>query len=71
LTTAPTEVQKDSGIHDLAGKLRHWEVQSGWQRTFQGESWRLTLVVSRSLKFRTQTGTAAFVKYLGTRVDSF
>jgi len=67
----PADVQKDSSLHGLAGKLRHWGFQSGWQRTFQGESRRLTLVVSRSLRFRSRAGATAFVTYLGGHVDSF
>ena len=67
----PTDVQKDSSLHDLAGKLRHWGYHRGWQRTFQGESRRLTLVVSRSLTFRGRAGAAAFVAYLRRHVDSF
>jgi hypothetical protein len=67
----PTDVQKDSSLHGLAGKLRQWGFQSGWQRTFQGESRRLTLVVSRSLSFRSRAGASAFVMYLGKHVDSF
>ena len=65
------DVQKDSGLHGLTGKLRQWGFQNGWQRTFQGESRRLTLVVSRSLTFRQQAGARAFVTYLGRHVDSF
>jgi hypothetical protein len=67
----PTDVQKDSSLHGLAAKLRHWGFQGGWQRTFQGESRRLTLVVSRSLKFGSRAGATAFVTYLGRHVDSF
>ena len=67
----PIDVQKDSSLHGLASQLRHWGFQGGWQRTFQGESHRLTLVVSRSLKFRSRAGATAFVTYLGSHVDSF
>jgi hypothetical protein len=67
----PTDVQKDSSRRGLAAKLRHWGYLSGWQRTFQGESRRLTFVVSRSLTFRSHAGARAFVTYLGQHVDSF
>ncbi|MGN6678963.1 MAG: hypothetical protein ACTHKL_14455 [Streptosporangiaceae bacterium] len=67
----PADVQKDSSLRGLAGKLRRWGYLTGWQRTFQGESRRLTLVVSRSLTFRTDAGASAFVRYLGQHVDSF
>ena len=65
------DVQKDSGVHDLAALLRRWGYQRGWQRTFQGESRRLTLVVSRSLTFGASAGAAAFVAFLGRHVDAF
>jgi ABC-type dipeptide/oligopeptide/nickel transport system ATPase component len=41
------------------------------RRTFQGEPRRLTLVVSRSLQFRTSPGAAAFVAYMHQKVGSF
>lgn len=65
------DVQKDSSLHDLAARLRRWGYQGGWQRTFQGESRRLTLVVSRSLTFRTSAGAAAFVAYTERHIGSF
>jgi hypothetical protein len=61
------DVQKDSNARDLAARLAGWGYVSGWQRTFQGESRRLTLVVSRSLQFRTSPGAAAFVAYMHQR----
>jgi hypothetical protein len=65
------DVQKDSNARDLAARLAGWGYVSGWQRTFQGESRRLTLVVSRSLQFRTSPGAAAFVAYMHQKVGSF
>ena len=66
-----TDVQKDSSRPDLAARLRRWGYRGGWQRTFQGESRRLTLVVSRSLTFGTGTGAAAFVAYLEGHINAF
>jgi hypothetical protein len=65
------DVQKDSSQHDLAARLRRWGYQSGWQRTFQGESRRLTLVVSRSLTFGKRAGAADFVAYLERHINAF
>jgi len=65
------DVQKDSTAPDLAAQLASWGYTGGWQRTFQGESRRLTLVVSRSLQFRTPQGAAAFVAYMHQRVGRF
>ena len=65
------DVQKNSSLHTLAARLGRWGYRGGWQRTFQGESRRLTLVVSRSLMFGTRAGAAAFVSYLESHLDSF
>lgn len=65
------DVQKDSTVRDLAARLAGWGYTGGWQRTFQGESRRLTLVVSRSLLFRTSAGAAAFVAYVHQQVGNF
>jgi hypothetical protein len=65
------DVQKDSTLHGLAARLSRWGFLGGWQRTFQGESRRLTLVVSRSLRFAHPAGATAFVSFLDRHVDSF
>jgi len=65
------DVQKDSSLAGLTARLRQWGYLGGWQRTFQGESHRLTLVVSRSLTFRSNPGAAAFVSYLIKHLSSF
>jgi hypothetical protein len=65
------EVQKDAGVPHLAARLAGWGYVGGWQRTFQGESRRLTLVVSRSLHFRTSPGAAAFVTFMHRNVGRF
>jgi hypothetical protein len=65
------DVQADSTLPDLTAQLTAWGYLGGWQRTFQGESRRLTLVVSRSLDFRGSAGASAFVSYLHRRIASF
>lgn len=65
------DVQKDASLRGLAAKLHQWGFLGGWQRTFQGESRRLTLAVSRSLTFSRPAGATAFVSYLDRHVDSF
>jgi hypothetical protein len=65
------DVQKDSSRPGLEARLRGWGYLGGWQRTFQGESRRLTLVVSRSLTFRSPRGATAFVGYVRLYVNSF
>jgi len=65
------DVQKDSTRPGLTGKLSGWGYRGGWERTFQGESHRLTTVVSRSLTFGAPSGAAAFVAYLTGHMYSF
>jgi hypothetical protein len=63
LTTA--DLGKDAAIRGLAAEITSWGYLGGRQRTFQGESHRLTLVISRALMFRDATGAqryAAFVR---------
>jgi len=63
LTTA--DLAKDAAIRGLAAKIASWGYLGGRQRTFQGESHHLTLVISRALIFREATGAqhyAAFVR---------
>lgn len=66
-----TDVSKDSTIADLAARLRSWGYLGGWERTFQGESRRLTLVVSNSLQFRDHRGATAFVHYMRDHIGGF
>lgn len=65
------DIQKDSTVPDLAARLAGWGYIGGWQRTFQGESRRLTLVVSRSLQFQAALGAAAFVTFMHEKVGRF
>jgi hypothetical protein len=63
LTTA--DLAKDAAVRGLAAKIASWGYLDGRQRTFQGESHHLTLVISRALIFRDATGAqhyAAFVR---------
>ena len=59
------DLAKDAAIRGLATKIASWGYLGGRQRTFQGESHHLTLVISRALIFRDATGAqhyAAFVR---------
>ena len=58
------DLAKDAAIRGLATKIASWGYLGGRQRTFQGESHHLTLVISRALMFRDAVGArhyAAFV----------
>jgi hypothetical protein len=60
----PADLAKDAAIRGLAAKIASWGYLGGRQRTFQGESHHLTLVISSALIFRDATGAqhyAAFV----------
>lgn len=63
-----TDLAKDAQIRGLAAKIASWGYLGGRQRTFQGESHHLTLVISRALMFRDAAGAqryAAFVREHG------
>jgi hypothetical protein len=54
----------DASIPALAAKLRSWGYVDGRERTFQGESRHLMLVISRSLIFKDTTGARDFVAFV-------
>jgi hypothetical protein len=54
----------DASIPALAANLRSWGYIDGRERTFQGESRHLMLVISRSLIFKDATGARAFVGFV-------
>jgi hypothetical protein len=72
------DLGKDAAIRGLAAEIASWGYVGGRQRTFQGESHRLTLVISRALVFRDAMGAqryAAFVRqheaaFFGTAVET-
>lgn len=72
------DLGKDAAIRGLTAKIASWGYLGGRQRTFQGESHHLTLVISRALIFRDAAGAqhyAAFVHehqaaFFGTAVQA-
>jgi hypothetical protein len=68
---AARDLVAESSMPGFPRLVRGWGYLSGWQRTFQGESHRLTLVVSQSLRFRTSAGAARFVAYVRRHVQRF
>jgi hypothetical protein len=54
----------DASIPALAAHLRSWGFVDGRERTFQGESRHLMLVISRSLIFKDATGARGFVAFV-------
>jgi len=70
-TLTATELGKDAPIHGLAGRIATWGYLDGRQRTFQGESRRLTTVISRALVFGDPAGASAYVTYLQGHAAAF
>jgi hypothetical protein len=58
------ELGKDAVIRGLAARISSWGYLGGRQRTFQGESHHLTLVVSRALMFRDAAGAQRYVAFV-------
>jgi len=65
------ELAKDAPIHGLTGRLAAWGYVDGRERTFQGESRRLTSVISRSLVFGDPAGAAAYVAYVRAHATTY
>jgi hypothetical protein len=58
------ELANDASITGLAAKIKAWGYLDGRERTFQGESRHLTLVLSRSLIFLDPGGAQSFVTFV-------
>jgi hypothetical protein len=69
LTTA--DLAKDAAIRGLATKIASWGYLGGRQRTFQGESHHLTLVISRILIFRDATGAQHYATFIREHQAAF
>jgi len=65
------ELAKDASIPGLASNIASWGYKDGRQRTFQGPLHHLTLVVSRFLAFRDDTGAHRFVAFMVTNSGSY
>ncbi len=65
------DLGKDAVIPGLAAKISSWGYLAGRQRTFQGESHHLTLVVSRALLFRNAIGARRYLAYVHEHQAAF
>jgi hypothetical protein len=54
----------ENGLGELSGDLGRWGFVAGAERTFQGQSKRLQIVVSRTLDFRDASGARAYVRFV-------
>jgi len=61
------EVQRPA----LTDHLRRWGFEAASERSFQGESHRLSVVVSRTLDFDSRRGARAFVGYVHAHPATF
>jgi hypothetical protein len=70
-TLTPAFLARETQAAPLRGQLRTWGFIGGARRYFQGESRRLQLVDSRTLRFRGAAGATAFVGFLRTHLNSY
>jgi hypothetical protein len=68
--TAAT-IAREAALPRLAGQLAGWGFESGANRSFQGQSKRLQVVDSRTYRFRTPTGAAAFLRTIRGQPGAF
>ncbi len=65
-------LRKDAVLPELSGEIADTGFVVGGERTFQGPSrHRLTLVVSRTLRFQTAAGAAAFARFVSTHAGDY
>jgi hypothetical protein len=64
-------LSRESSARWLAGKLGRWGYVSGAERYFQGESRRLQVVDSRTLRFRRAAGATDFVAFVRTHAAAY
>jgi hypothetical protein len=62
---------REAQAPDLAGALRRWGFRDGAERYFQGESHRLQVVDSRTLRFASAPGAEAFVKFMRSHLGAY
>lgn len=66
---SPARLAREAGDPAFAGRLRRWGFEAGADRYFQGESRRLQVVDSRTLRFRGSRGAMAFVAFMRTHLN--
>ena len=62
---------REAQAPDLAATLRAWDYESGSDRYFQGESRRLQVVDSRTLRFGHAPGAAAYVAFMRSHLSAY
>jgi hypothetical protein len=67
----PSFLAREAQAPALRGQLSGWGFQTGRRRYFQGESRRLQVVDSRTLRFRGGAGASAFVGFLRAHLNPY
>lgn len=70
-TLTPAFLARETATAPLRAQLQTWGYIAGARRYFQGESRKLQLVDSRTLRFRRAAGASAFVGFLRTHLDPY
>jgi hypothetical protein len=73
-TTKPLSVgflAREAGAPQLRAQLGAWGFLDGADRYFQGESHRLQVVDSRTLRFRSSGGASSFVQFMRGHLSSY
>jgi hypothetical protein len=67
----PRLLVREAQAPALAAALRRWGFRDGAERYFQGESHRLQVVDSRTLRFASPPGAQAFVKFMRLHLTAY
>jgi hypothetical protein len=67
----PAFLAREAQAPALRGQLSGWGFQAGRRRYFQGESRRLQVVDSRTLRFRSGAGAGAFLGFLRAHLNPY
>jgi hypothetical protein len=67
----PAQLGRETRVPALAKRLAGWGFAGGAGRSFQGQSKRLQVVESRTLRFRSAGGASAFLALVRSQPGSF
>lgn len=70
-TVTAASLEGDLPNSGLGPRLSRWGFVAGSQRSFQGYSRRLEVVVSRTLEFRTPSGARAYVSFVARNAGAY
>jgi hypothetical protein len=70
-TLTAASLARETPVPGLRDRLASWGYQAGFSRSFQGQSRRLQVVESRTLRFATPRGATAFVAAVRARPSAY